>query len=65
MPSISFFLNVGNNFEIDEEKRFLIETNGVVDLVLKAIRKYSPHPSTLNMKEKMKKDFLTFGNISY
>ena len=46
------FLNVGNNFEIDEEKRFLIETNGVVDLVLKAIRKYSAHPSTLNMKER-------------
>ena len=46
------FLNVGNNFEIDEEKRFLIETNRVVDLVLKAIRKYSAHPSTLNMKER-------------
>ena len=50
-----FFVNIGNTLKIDKVKRFLFETNDVFDPALKAIKKYSAHPSILNIKEKMTK----------
>ena len=40
-----FFVNIGNTLKIDKDKGFLVETNNVFDPVLKAIKKYSAHPS--------------------
>ena len=36
-----FFVNIGNTLKIEKDKRFLVETNDVFDLVLKTIKKYS------------------------
>ena len=47
-----FFVNIGNTLKIDKVKRFLVETNDVFDPALKAIKKYSAHPSILSIKEK-------------
>ena len=47
-----FFVNIENTLEIDKDKQFLAKTNGVFDPVLKAIKKYSAHPSIFNIKEK-------------
>ena len=59
-----FFVNIGNTWKIDKHKRFLVETNDVFDPVLKAIKKYSAHPSILNLKEKMNNVF-SFRNVTY
>ena len=52
-----FFVNIRSNLKIAKDydfgQRFLVETNNVFDPVLKAIKKYSAHPSILTMKEKM------------
>ena len=42
-----FFVNIGNTLKIDKDKRFLVESKNVFDPVLKAIKKYSAHPSIL------------------
>ena len=42
-----FFMNIGKTLRIDKDKQFLVETNHVFDPVLKAIKKYSAHPSIL------------------
>ena len=34
-----FFVNTGNTLKIENDKRFLVETNDVFDPVLKAIKK--------------------------
>ena len=38
------------NIDFSEDKRFIVETNHVFDPVLKAVKKYSAHPSILNVK---------------
>ena len=48
----TFFVNIGNTLKFDKDKQFLVETNNVFDSVLKAIRKYSAHPSILSIKKK-------------
>ena len=45
-----FFVNIGNTLKIDKE--FLVETNDVFDPVLKAVEKYSAHPSILTLKKR-------------
>ena len=51
--------------KIDKDKLFLVETNNVFDLVLKTIKKYSTHPSILNIKEKMNNNMFSFRNVTY
>ena len=60
-----FFVNIGNTLKIDKDKRFLIEINEVFDPVLKAIKKYSAHPSILRIKEKMNNNVFSFRNVTY
>ena len=60
-----YFVNIGNTLKIDKDKRFLVETNDVFDLVLRAIKKYSFHPSILSIKEKMNNNVFFFQNVSY
>ena len=55
-----FFVNIGNILRIDKGERFLVETNDVFDIVLKAIRNYSTHPTILSIKEKMNNNVLWF-----
>ena len=60
-----FFVNIGNTLKIDKDKQFLVETNDVFDPVLKAIKKYSAHPSILSIKEKMNNDVFSFRKVTY
>ena len=60
-----FFVNIGNTLKIDKVKRFLFETNDVFDPALKAIKKYSAHPSILSIKEKMNNNVFSFRNVTY
>ena len=57
---------VADTFTLKTEKnnRFLVETNDVFDPVLKAIEKYSTHPSILSIKKKMNNVF-SFRNVTY
>ena len=57
--------NIGNTLKIDEDKRFLVETNDLFDLVSKAIKKYSAHASILSIKEKMNIYVFSFRNVTY
>ena len=41
-----------NTLKIDKDKRCVVETNNAFDPVLKAIKKYSAHPSILNIKKR-------------
>ena len=59
------FVNTGNTLKIDEDKQFPVETNNVFDPVLRAIKKYSAHPSILSVKEKMYKNMFSFRNVTY
>ena len=58
-------MNTGNTLKTDKDKKFLVETNDVFDPVLKAIKKYSAHPSILSIKEKMNNKVLSFRNVTY
>ena len=60
-----FFVNIGNTLKIDKDKQFLVETNNVFDPVLKAIKKYSPHPSILSIKEKMNNNMFSLRKVTY
>ena len=60
IPSISLFVNIGNTLKIDTDKQFVVETKDVFDSVLKAIKKYSAHPSILSIKEKMNNNRVLF-----
>ena len=60
-----FFVNIGNTLKIDKNKQFLVETNDVFDPVLKAIKKYSAHPSILRITEKINKNVFFFRNVIY
>ena len=65
IPSISLFVNIGNTLKIDTDKQFVVETKDVFDSVLKAIKKYSAHPSILSIKEKMNNNVFSFRNVTY
>ena len=58
-------MNIGNTLKIDKDKQFLVETNSVFDSVLKAIKKYSSHPSILSIKEKMNNNVFSFEKVTY
>ena len=60
-----FFVNIGKTLKIDKDKQFLVETNDVFDPVLKAIKKYSAHPSILRIKEKMNNNVFSFQKVTY
>ena len=59
------FVNIGNTLKIDMGKQFLVEANDVFDPVLKAIKKYSAHPSILRIKEKMNNNVFSFRKVTY
>ena len=53
----AFFVNIGSTLKICKDKKwFLVKTNDVFDPVLKAVKKYSAHPSILSIKEKLNND---------
>ena len=58
-------MNIGKTLKIDKGKQFLVETNDVFDPVLKAIKKYSAHPSILRIKEKMNNNVFSFQKVTY
>ena len=61
-----FLVNIGNTLKIDKDKWFLVETNVYLfDPVLKAIKKYSAHPSILSIKEKINNNMFSFRNVTY
>ena len=60
-----FFTNKGNILNIDKDKGFLVDTNGVFDPVLKATKKYSAYPSILKIKEKTNINAISFLNVTY
>ena len=60
-----FFVNIGKTLKIDKNKQFLAETNNVFDPVLKAVKKYSAHPSILRIKEKMNNNVFSFRKVTY
>ena len=59
-----FFVNIRNTLKIDKDKQFLVERNDVFDPVLKAIKKYSVHPTILSIKEKINKNVFLCRNHS-
>ena len=59
-----FFMNIGKTLRIDKDKQFLVETNDVFDPVLKAIKKYSAHPSTLRIKGKVNNNVFSFRKVT-
>ena len=61
----NFFVNIDNTLNIDKDKQFVVETNDVFDPVLKAIKKYSAHPSILSTKDKMNKNVFCFQKVTY
>ena len=56
---------IGNTLKIDKNKQFLVEANDVFDPGLKAIKKYSVHPSILSIKEKMNNNVFSFRKVTY
>ena len=60
-----FLVNIGNTLKIDKDKWFLVETNDIFDPVLKAVKKYSAHPSILSIKEKINNNVFSFRNVTY
>ena len=58
-------MNIGKTLKIDKDKQFLVETNDVFDPVLKAIKKYSAHPSILRIKDKMNNNVFSFRKVTY
>ena len=60
-----FFVNIRNTLKIDKDKQFLVERNDVFDPVLKAIKKYSAHPSILRIKEKMNNNVFSSRKVTY
>ena len=58
-------MNIGKTLKIGKDKQFLVETNDVFDPVLKAIKKYSAHPSILSIKEKMNNTVFSSRKVTY
>ena len=59
-----FFVNIGNTSKTDKDKRFLVETNNILDPVLKTLKKHSAHLSVININKKINKDVFSFQNVS-
>ena len=57
-------MNIEKTLKIDKDQQFLVETNDVFDPVLKAIKKYSAHPSIFRIKDKMNNVF-SFRKVRY
>ena len=60
-----FFVNIGKTLQTDKDKQFLVETNDVFYPVLKAIKKYSAHPSIIKITEKMNNNVFSFQKVTY
>ena len=60
-----FFVNIGSTLKTDKDKQFLVVTNDVFDPVLRANKKYSTHPSILNIKENVNNNVFLFPNVTY
>ena len=60
-----FFVNIGKTLKIEKDKQFLVETKDVFDPVLKAIKRYSAHPSILRIKDKMNNNVFSFRKVTY
>ena len=60
-----FFVNIGNTLKIGKDKQFQVEKNDIFDPVLKAIKKYSAHPSILSIKEKVSNKVFCFRKVTY
>ena len=60
-----FFVDLRQILKKDKDKWFLVETLDVFYPVLKAIKKYSAHPSILSIKEKMNNNVFSFQNVNY
>ena len=58
-------MNIEKTLKIDKDQQFLVETNDVFDPVLKAIKKYSAHPSILRIKDKMNNNVFSFRKVTY
>ena len=58
-------MNIGKALKINKDKQFLVETKDVFDPVLKAIKKYSTHPSILRIKDKMNNNVFSFQKVTY
>ena len=56
---------IGKTLKIVKDKQFLVETNDVFYPVLKAIKKYSAHPSILKITEKMNNNVFSFQKVTY
>ena len=59
-----FFVNIGNTSKTDKDKRFLVETNNILDPVWKTLKKHSAHLSVVNINKKINKDVFSFQNVS-
>ena len=58
-------MNIEKTLKIDKDQQFLVETNDVFDPVLKAIKKYSAHPSKLRITRKMNNNVFSFRKVIY
>ena len=58
-------MNIGKTLKIEKDKQFLVETKDVFDPVLKAIKRYSAHPSILRIKDKMNNNVFSFRKVTY
>ena len=59
-----FFVNIGNTWKIYKDKRFLVETNNILDPVLKTLKKHSAHLSVININKNINRDMFSFQNVS-
>ena len=57
-------MNIGKALKINKDKQFLVETKDVFDPVLKAIKKYSAHPSIVRIKDKMNNNVFSFRKVT-
>ena len=60
-----FLVNIGKTLKIDKDKQFLVGAYDICDPVLRAIKKYSAHPSIVRIKEKMNNNVLSFRKVTY
>ena len=56
----TFFSNITQNLKIDSNLVEIIENLNISDPVLKAIKKYEKHPSSIKIKEKIKNKNMSF-----
>ena len=58
-------MSIANTLKIDKDKRFLVETNDVIDPLLKAVKKYSGRYSILRIREKLNRKVFSFRHVMY